>query len=164
MKPMMLALAAAATLLPLATPALAQRDWQDRNGQWHRYGEWQDRNGRWHTNNGRWVRDTNVRNWSRYDWNNPDGDGWYYADRYYRTGSYRPVVVTRTTRIYRGNDNRYYCRRSDGTTGLIVGASLGGVIGNRLDRGRSSVLGTLLGAGIGAALGSEIDRGQVVCR
>jgi uncharacterized protein YcfJ len=72
--------------------------------------------------------------------------------------------VTRETRIYYGDDGRYYCRRSDGTTGLIVGAVIGGAIGDRLDRGRSSVLGLLLGAGAGAAIGQSIDRGQVVCR
>ena len=30
--------------------------------------------------------------------------------------------------IYHGDDGRYYCHRSDGTTGLIVGAVAGGVI------------------------------------
>ncbi|MBT2187865.1 glycine zipper 2TM domain-containing protein [Sphingobium nicotianae] len=104
-----------------------------------------------------------------YDYNRPDPRyrGGYYANRYYRPYNrygYRPIIVTRETRIYRGDDDRYYCRRSDGTTGLIVGAVLGGVIGNSIDRGRSSVLGTVLGAGAGAALGQSIDRGSVQCR
>ena len=103
-----------------------------------------------------------------YDFNRPDPRyRGYYANRYYRPANrygYQPIRVTRQTRIYRGDDNRYYCRRSDGTTGLIVGAVLGGVIGNQLDRGRSSPLGVLLGAGAGAALGSSIDRGNVTCR
>ena len=101
-----------------------------------------------------------------YDYNRPDPRyRGYYAERYYRGGgNYSPVRVTRETRIYRGNDNRYYCRRSDGTTGLIVGAALGGVLGNQIDRGQSSALGTVLGAGAGALLGQSIDRGNVSCR
>ncbi len=101
--------------------------------------------------------------WDRYDYNRPDPRyRGYYPERYYHPG--RAVIVTRQTRVYRGGDGRYYCRRSDGTTGLIAGAVVGGVIGNRLDRGNSSVLGTILGAGAGAAIGSSLDRGQVVCR
>jgi len=104
------------------------------------------------------------RRWRSYDYNRYEpGYSAYYANRYYRAG-YAPIRVTRGTRIYRGDDDRYYCRRSDGTTGLLVGAALGGVLGNSLDRGRSSTVGTLLGAGAGALLGREIDRGQVVCR
>lgn len=34
---------------------------------------------------------------------------------------YRSYRLGRNDRIYRGSDNRYYCRRDDGTTGLIVG-------------------------------------------
>ncbi len=100
-----------------------------------------------------------------YDWNRPDpryGRS-YRPDRYYRTG-YAPIRVDRRTRIYRGNDNRYYCRRSDGTTGLIVGAALGGLLGNQLAQGQSNILGTLIGGGAGALLGREIDRGGVNCR
>ncbi|RVT41861.1 glycine zipper 2TM domain-containing protein [Sphingobium algorifonticola] len=70
----------------------------------------------------------------------------------------------RNARIYRGGDGRYYCRRQDGTTGLIIGAAVGGLLGNRIDNGNSSLLGTLLGAGGGALLGREIDRGNVRCR
>jgi len=100
-----------------------------------------------------------------YDWNRPDPRyGRYYRpDRYYRSG-YAPIIVTRSTRIYRGYDDRYYCRRSDGTTGLIVGAALGGLLGSELDRGRSNTAGILIGAGAGALLGREIDRGSLNCR
>ena len=100
-----------------------------------------------------------------YDWNRPDRryGSRYRPDRYYRSG-YEPIRVTRNTRIYRGYDDRYYCRRSDGTTGLIVGAALGGLLGNQLDRGGSNLLTTLIGGGAGALLGREIDRGGVSCR
>ena len=100
-----------------------------------------------------------------YDWNRPDRryGSRYRPDRYYRSG-YEPIRVTRNTRVYRGYDDRYYCRRSDGTTGLIVGAALGGLLGNQLDRGGSNLLTTLIGGGAGALLGREIDRGGVSCR
>jgi uncharacterized protein YcfJ len=66
--------------------------------------------------------------------------------------------------IYRGSDNRYYCRRDDGTTGLIVGGITGGVLGNIITPGGSKTLGTILGAGAGALVGRAIDDGNVVCR
>ncbi|MEJ7932948.1 glycine zipper 2TM domain-containing protein [Sphingobium sp. AN558] len=101
----------------------------------------------------------------RYDHNRPDPRyGRYYRpDRYYRSG-YAPIRVDRSTRIYRGYDDRYYCRRSDGTTGLIVGAALGGLLGSQLDRGRSNTAGILIGGGAGALLGREVDRGSLNCR
>lgn len=104
------------------------------------------------------------RNWRNYDWNRPDpryGRA-YRPDRYYTAGA--PIRVDRRTRIYRGQDNRYYCRRQDGTTGLIVGAALGGLLGNQIAVGQSNILGTLIGGGAGALLGREIDRGGVSCR
>ncbi len=101
------------------------------------------------------------RGWRNYDYNRPDpAYGGYYPDNYYRdNSSRRERRVSRSERIYRGQDDRYYCRRSDGTTGLIVGAIAGGVLGNRIARGGSETLGTLLGAGVGAAAGQAIDSG-----
>ncbi|MGE5723044.1 MAG: glycine zipper 2TM domain-containing protein [Sphingomonadales bacterium] len=88
----------------------------------------------------------------------------YYPDPYYRPGRhYRDRVLTYRDRIYRGRDGRYYCRRSDGTTGLIIGGAIGALIGRELDRGRSRTVGTLVGAGTGALLGREIDRGRLRC-
>ena len=71
--------------------------------------------------------------------------------------------MTRRDRIYRGQNGRYYCRRTDGTTGLIIGGAVGALLGRSLDNGRSNVLGTIIGAGAGAALGREVDRGNVRC-
>lgn len=103
--------------------------------------------------------------WRRYDWNHrAPGMRHYYADHYYARGNYRPVRVTRYTRIYRGSNGRYYCRRSDGTTGLIVGAALGGILGNSLGYGDSQLAATLLGGAAGGLLGREIDRGRLTCR
>jgi hypothetical protein len=110
-----------------------------------------------------------ARDWNRgrnYSYNRPDPRyGGYYADNYYRGGgNYRPLRLGSNDRIYRGRDNRYYCRRSDGTTGLIIGGLTGGVLGNAIAPGGSRTLGTLLGGGIGALLGQSIDRNSIVCR
>jgi hypothetical protein len=106
--------------------------------------------------------------WYQYDYNRPDPSyGGYYADRYYREDGirYRERRLSRNERIYRGEDGRYYCRRSDGTTGLIVGAIAGGVLGNVIAPGGSEELGTVLGAIAGGLAGQAIDRSDDVrCR
>jgi len=87
------------------------------------------------------------------------------AARYYRGGDrYRAQRMNRSDRIYRGSDNRYYCKRDDGTTGLIVGGIARGVLGNVIAPGGWKTLGTIIGAGGGALLGRAIDDGDVVCR
>lgn len=100
---------------------------------------------------------------SRFD--NYDDDYWDAA-RYYRRDDrrYQPRRLGRNDRIYRGSDNRYYCRRDDGTTGLIIGGVTGGVLGNVIARGGSKTLATILGAGLGAVIGRSYDEGDIVCR
>ena len=90
----------------------------------------------------------------------------YDAARYYREDPrYQERVLTSQDQVYRGSDGRYYCRRSDGTTGLIVGGAAGGVLGNIIDGGRSRGVGTLIGGALGALLGREVERsGDVRCR
>lgn len=95
-----------------------------------------------------------------YRWNG-DRSGDWDPSRHYHAGRYRERRLGRDDRIYRGGDGRYYCRRSDGTTGLVVGAIAGGILGNAIG---GNTLGTLLGAGGGALLGQSIDRGNVRCR
>ena len=63
-------------------------------------------------------------------------------------------------REWRGRDGRRYCRKSDGTTGLVIGAVGGALVGRAIDTGGDRTLGTLLGAGAGALAGREIDRGS----
>lgn len=85
----------------------------------------------------------------------------YYADDHYRDGpSYRERRLGNNDEIYRGRDGRYYCKRSDGTTGLIVGGLAGGVLGNVIAPGGSKTLGSVLGAIGGAVAGRAIDRGS----
>lgn len=105
-------------------------------------------------------------NWRQYDYNRPDPSyGGYDAGRYYRDDPrQRERRLSERERIYRGDDGRYYCRRTDGSTGLIVGTIAGGVLGNSLAPGGSEILGTVLGAVAGALAGQAIDRNDVRCR
>jgi hypothetical protein len=99
------------------------------------------------------------------DWNRARGSWNRYdprVDRYNAGFDGRPLGVN--DRIWRGQDNRYYCRRSDGTTGLLVGAIGGGVLGNVIAPGGSKTLGSIIGGSLGAVIGQSVDRGNVVCR
>jgi len=110
--------------------------------------------------------DDRYRGYSAYDYNrvDPSYNG-YYADRYYvESPRYRERRLSRNDRIYRGENGNYYCRRNDGTTGLIVGGVAGGVLGNVIAPGGSGLLGTLLGGAAGAAIGQSVDRNNVRCR
>ena len=99
----------------------------------------------------------------RYDYNRPDPSyNGYYADRYYRDNpSYRERRLSNNDRVYVGQDGRYYCRRSDGTTGLIVGGIAGGALGAAIAPGGSGLLGALIGGAGGALLGKSVDKGNV---
>jgi hypothetical protein len=89
----------------------------------------------------------------------------YYAERYYKDDPrYQVRKLGKNDTIYMGGDGRYYCKRTDGTTGLIVGGIVGGALGNAIAPGGSKTLGTLLGAAGGAAAGVAIDRKHVRCR
>ena len=67
-------------------------------------------------------------------------DSWY-ADQYYRDDPrYEERVLRSSDRVYVGRDGRYYCRRSDGTAGLVVGGIAGGVLGNIIAPGGSKTL------------------------
>ncbi|HIQ17785.1 MAG TPA: glycine zipper 2TM domain-containing protein [Novosphingobium capsulatum] len=84
-----------------------------------------------------------------------------YDDRgYYRN----PRRISRDDHVWRGRDGRYYCRRSNGTTGLIIGAAGGALVGRAIDTRGDRTMGTVLGAVGGGLLGREIDRGNARCR
>jgi len=89
-----------------------------------------------------------------YNWNGDRDSDWDPA-RHYRHDDRQPREMVAEDRVYRGSDGRYYCKRSDGTTGLVLGAVGGGLIGHALGGG---VLGTLLGAGGGGLLGKHLDQ------
>lgn len=105
---------------------------------------------------------TYYKQYGGYDYNRPDPRyNGYYADNYYRNDRrYRERRLNSDDRVYRGRNGQYYCRRSDGTTGLIVGGVAGGILGNIIAPGDSKTLGTVLGAIGGAAAGAAIDSGS----
>ena len=91
----------------------------------------------------------------------------YDAARDYRDDPrYEERVLSSNDQVYRGSDGRYYCKRNDGTTGLIIGGAGGAVLGNVIDGGRNRVAGTLNGGALGAILGKKVDQNQqdVRCR
>lgn len=75
-----------------------------------------------------------------------------------------PRRLGRNDRVWRGNDGRWRCRRDNGTTGLIIGAGAGALLGRVIDTDGDRSAGTLLGAIGGGLLGREIDRGDIRCR
>jgi hypothetical protein len=85
---------------------------------------------------------------------------WRDRDRDWDDRRWKP----RRGNYWRGNDGRWRCRRDDGTTGLLIGAGVGALLGREIDRRGDRSLGTILGAVGGGLLGREIDRGDVRCR
>jgi len=63
-------------------------------------------------------------------------------------------------RTWRGRDGRYRCRRSNGTTGLLVGGAAGALAGRAIDGGRNRTAGTVVGAVAGALIGREVQRSR----
>lgn len=87
-----------------------------------------------------------------------------HGDREYdeRGRYYEPRRVSAND-VWRGRDGRYYCRRGNGTTGLVIGAAGGALLGRAVDGGRNRTTGTILGAAAGALLGREVQR-NMRCR
>ncbi|ABD27026.1 17 kDa surface antigen [Novosphingobium aromaticivorans DSM 12444] len=75
-----------------------------------------------------------------------------------------PRRISRDDYVWRGRDGRYYCKRSNGTTGLIIGAAGGALLGRAIDTRGDRAMGTILGAAGGALLGREIERSGGRCR
>ena len=69
-------------------------------------------------------------------------------------------------REWRDNRGRLRCRKPDGTTGAVVGAVGGALLGRTIDTRGDRTLGTVLGAVAGGLLGREIERsgGNRRCR
>ncbi len=71
-----------------------------------------------------------------------------------------PASAHSRAREWQGADGRTYCRRSNGTVGLVVGGASGALLGRAVDGGRSRATGTILGAAAGALIGREIQRNR----
>jgi uncharacterized protein YcfJ len=67
-------------------------------------------------------------------------------------------------KVWRDSRGRLRCHRSNGTTGLIVGAAGGALVGRAIDTHGGRATGTILGAVGGALVGRSIDRSRTVCR
>ncbi|MDB5699502.1 MAG: 17 kDa surface antigen [Alphaproteobacteria bacterium] len=169
-KKSILALAAGLALAPaLSVPAVAQtsteqRRWDDAraryDAEFDRYLAERDR----YTEARLRSRSDRYRGDAGYDRSPYETD--YDAARYYRDGpQYGERRLGAQDEVYRGSDGRYYCKRSDGTTGLIIGAAAGGILGNVIDGGRHRVGGTLIGGALGALAGRAIDQNSDIrCR
>jgi len=90
--------------------------------------------------------------------------GRHYRDNCYGKRSHYAEPVYADTRVWRGRDGRTYCRRRDGTTGLLIGGAVGGLIGNEVAGRGDRTLGVIVGAAGGALLGRAIDRSNSRCR
>jgi hypothetical protein len=79
------------------------------------------------------------------------------AQAQYRNGNY--VGPT-----WRGRDGRLRCRRSNGTTGLIVGGAAGALVGRTVAGRGNRTIGTVVGGAAGALVGREVQRSRSVRR
>jgi outer membrane lipoprotein SlyB len=57
-----------------------------------------------------------------------------------------------------GRHYAYRCRRDNGSTGTIIGAIAGGLLGREIAGRGDRTVGTIIGGAAGALLGREIDR------
>ena len=115
-------------------PALAVAQGRDRRDRYEdRWDQHEDRRDRREDR-----RDRREDRWDRREDRRDARNDYWDASQYYRRDDrrYGPRRLGRNDRIYRGSDNRYYCRRDDGTTGLIIGGVAGGVLGNIIAPGR----------------------------
>ena len=67
-------------------------------------------------------------------------------------------------KVWRDSNGRLRCKRSNGTTGLIVGAAGGALIGRAIDTRGERATGTIIGAAAGALLGRQVERSRYRCR
>jgi len=87
-------------------------------------------------------------------------------DRHYRDRDDRRYRDDRrhAYREWRGRDGRRYCRKPDGTTGTVIGAVGGALLGRTIDTSGDRTAGTVLGGVAGALAGRAIERGGNNCR
>lgn len=157
-------LALAAGGLTLAAPASALPD--AHASAWGKAAAYGASNASYHDDD-----DDDRRDRGRHrGWHKKDRREKYRSYSRYRQSAYQPRAyynsypanygepVYNNTRVWRGNDNRYYCRKSDGTTGLLIGGAVGALLGREvIGRNGDRTLGAILGAAGGALLGKSLD-------
>lgn len=98
-------------------------------------------------------------------YNNYRGDyarDYRYDRRDYRQ-NYRDTRYARDNRYY-GHSDRYRCK-NDGSTGTIIGAIAGGLLGHEVaGRNGDKTAGTIIGGAVGAVAGRAIDKSDSRCR
>lgn len=67
-------------------------------------------------------------------------------------------------KTWRDSQGRLRCKRTNGTTGLIIGGAGGALVGRAIDTRGERATGTIIGAAAGALLGRHVDRSRVRCR
>lgn len=67
-------------------------------------------------------------------------------------------------KTWRDSNGRLRCKRPNGTTGLIVGAAGGALIGRAIDTRGERATGTIIGAAAGALVGRQVERSRTRCR
>lgn len=161
MRNAILLLAGLAVALPapaLAQTARADSRWGDE-GRWDDRSAWDDRTlyadmdaaqQRWDEAQARFERERDAHERERFAYEQA-------RERFERD---RERLAAYSGPTWRGANGETLCRRPDGTTGTIVGAVAGGLLGRAIDGGRRRGVGTILGAGAGALLGRGIERGQ----
>ena len=93
----------------------------------------------------------------------PPGSPTTRAIQYDSEGRYvEPQALGSEDKVWLGDDGQYHCKRKDGTTGLVIGAVVGGLFGSVITG--KSTLGTILGTVGGGLLGRSIERGEAKCQ
>lgn len=141
----------AAAAYGMSHEAPSAHQYRGYDDDWGRRGygsnRWDDRRG-----------DRLDRRWDRRDnrWNDQ------YDDRFDRR-----AVRGWNGQSWRGDDGRYYCRRDNGTTGLLIGGAAGAIAGSEIAGRGDRTVGAIIGGIGGALLGRSIDRNSgngVRCR
>ena len=68
------------------------------------------------------------------------------------------VHAQQQMQTWRGPDGRVYCKRPNGTTGILIGGAAGVLAGRSVDRHGDRTAGAVLGGSLGALLGRHIQR------